>query len=596
MLEQLYSILNEFKNPKYFIEQGIYEKIRVFNNEKFEKKPSLDSEFFYEEVAFALMETQQENSLKGWESLCYGPIFSATNKDGSIISNPNIKHITPEMVSYWEKRSNEVDNPILQCRYAGLVWDFSQKLKNLKSNISFAHRFIDSITEMAHLGGDSFLKYKMERALRLAVSIDDQKRIISVRDAIIKYEDVHSEDNKAGTWGYSFDLLIGDKNLFCKVQLEKTQEEKIINELERKLKILSDKNLDSFNPHFVEHLIMRLVPYYKNKNDLKNKKRVLLIYKDSFLNGIKNNTVLAGSIWLEKVRKILFQYNLSKEAKDLESDIRTLQKEDLKYLKKMEVPVQIPRQEIDNYINELDKQSLSEALKYIAFSFIPNKEQSKDTVLKISKEYPLSFLFTKSIMDYTGRVVAKIEPIKEDLEGHIVHQISQSMQLKLHLIGLGLSHLERNKSLNENTLSEHLFKSPVFLETHHQIIKEGLTAYFNKNYIASCSILISQIESAIREVVLVAGGEIYRPAKNSKEAGFELRSLRALLRDEKFTKVFEKFNNNIPDFFKIILIDKRALNLRNSICHGHSPSTHLNQGVAIHIIHILLILSILRKK
>ena len=439
------------------------------------------------------------------------------------------------------------------------------------------------------------MKYKLERGLRLVVSLNDQQRIISIRDAVIKYEDAHSEDNKLGTWGYSYNLLIGNKDLYRKVQLGEKQENRIIQELEKKLKKFSDRDSENLNPHSVEHIVTKLAPYYKDKNDKENMKRVLLMYRDSFLYGIKNNLVMAGSHWLEKIRKILFQYGLSEEAKELESNIRILQKEDLNYLQKIETSVKIPQAEIDNYISELDRRNLSEALNCIALSFVPNKKQAKDIVFKTAKEHPLQARISQSIMDHTGRVVATIGPLESDLEGHIVHHISQSMKMNLSFIELGLRHLEKNKSLNANSLSEHLLKSSVFTQASHPIIKQGLIAYFNENYIVSCSVLIHQIESAIRELISVAGGTIYQPSNNSRETGFELKSLGALLRDEIFTKVFEKLNSDIPDFFRILLVDKRSLNIRNSIYHGHFPATFLNKGIAIHIIHILLILSILRK-
>ena len=272
-------------------------------------------------------------------------------------------------------------------------------------------------------------------------------------------------------------MLIGDQSLYRKVRLEKKQEDKIIKELERKLKNFSDKNLTIFNPHSVEYIVEKLVSYYKDKNDTENMKRVLLIYRDSFLHGIKNNLVMVGSHWLEKIRKILFQYNLPKEAKELESKIRFLQEEDLKYFQKHEIPIQIPKQEINDYISKLDEGDISEALNCIGLSFIPNKEIAKDIVLKTAKEHPFSFRISQSIMDHKGRIVAHIGPVENDLEGHIVRQISQSMELNLSLIALGLSHLEKHKSLNANSLSDHLFKSPVFPKANHQIIKEGLTAY-----------------------------------------------------------------------------------------------------------------------
>ena len=84
----------------------------------------------------------------------------------------------------------------------------------------------------------------------------------------------------------------------------------------------------------MEYIVTKLAPYYRDKNDTKNMKRVLLIYKDSFLYGIDNHCIMMGSHWLEKVRKILFQYGLSKEAKKLETKIKKPSKRRFKNVEK----------------------------------------------------------------------------------------------------------------------------------------------------------------------------------------------------------------------------------------------------------------------
>ena len=502
------------------------------------------------------------------------------------------------MLSYWETRANEVSNPILQCRYSGLVWDFSLKIRGKKANISLAYKFIDSIIKMAELGGDPVLKYKFERALKLAVSINDQKRILSLKDTIIKYEDTHSEDNKPGTWGYSFDLLIGNKDLYKKIQLKEEQESQIIKKLEEKLIKFSDKDSKSFDSYYLdEHIISRLVFYYnKNQNNRSNLKRVLLIYRDSFLYGLKKGLVISGSFWLEKIRKILFQYRFSQEAKVLEEKLRFYQTEDLKSLNKFETSIKFSKENIDNCIKQLDEVSLSQALNIIAIDIIPDKDKHKNSILEIAKKHPLAFMFQGNIIDHTGRKVSEIGPLEKDLDGHIVHEIKLSLQLIFPVIELGLNHLEKNKSLNADKLLEHLFKSPFFLETRRQIIKKGLIAYFNKDYISSCSILIPQIEAIIRNIISIAGGAIYESTKSLNEKGFKLRPLGALLRDEIFYKIFEELNKNIPLYFQILLTDKRGFNFRNSICHGDFPDNHFNKFVATYIILILLIFRFLKKR
>ena len=590
MIEKLYDILNQFK-PMFLIESKIYGEISAFINKEFkEKTPPLNSPLYYESTAFAFME--DGNRPEEWGDVFYSPLCGRVDPIAKKyqFSSPDITDITHEMLSYWEKRASEASNPILQCRYAGLVWDFSPKITGKKANISLAHKFIDSIIETANLGGDPFLKYKLKRALQLAVSINNEERISSLRDAVIKYEETHSEDDKAGTWGYSFDLLIGDKDLSKKACLTKEQESKIIKKLEERL--TTDSNGNKEDPHHVEGVVSRLAPYYNRNQDRANLKRVLLTYRDSVLSGLKKGRVISGSHWLEKVRKILFQYSLSQEAKAIEKALRFYQKEDPWNRETFEISVEIPKKEVEDYKKRLEEASLSDALKKIAVSFIPDKDQSKEIVLKTAREHPLSFMILSRVMDHSGRKVAEIGPLEDDLDGHIVRQMQQSIQLSLPWIKLALDHLEKTKSLNANTLSECLFESP-FLEERRQIIKEGLNAYFNKNYITSCSILIPQIEAAIREITAKAGGEIYKsPQLNEK--GFVLRPLGSLLRDEGFYKIFE--NKNIPIYFRILLTDKRGFNFRNDICHGNFPGNHFTKEVAIYIIHLLLILSMLRQE
>ena len=277
----------------------------------------------------------------------------------------------------------------------------------------------------------------------------------------------------------------------------------------------------------------------------------------------------------------------------MESQIISLQKEELKYFKKQEVSIKIPTPVINNYISELEKKDLSEALNYIGLSFIPNEEIAKNTIFEIEKKHPFLFRIQKYIKDHKGREVAQIRPLKDDLKDNIIHHINQLRNVYSYCFWQGLYYLEKNKSLNASTLAQHLFKSPVFPKENHQIIKEGLTSYFNKNYIASCSILIPQIESAVRELIFINGGKIYKPPTDSQDKGFVLKPLGALLRDNIFIKTCEKINKDIPLFFSMVLVDKRALNLRNNVCHGDFPASFFNPEIAIYIIHILLILSLL---
>ena len=589
--KKFYSILEESITMTFRPESNIKKKIDKFKNEhpEFEFK-----ELEYELMALDFLEgvVSDLSDIPEWGNTFYKPFMG--NKDhltGKWLSYyPDIKNIPYEMIDYWERRSKESKNLILKCRYSGLVWDFSMKIKNKKSDISMVHIFIDSIIELARFGGKgSFLKYKLRRALEVAVSIKDQRRINLVRDAIIAYEDTHSADDKAGTWGYAFDLLIGDRSLSKKVILEQAQEHHIIKELERRLKKFSKKN-DNFNELPVEGATGRLLLYYKKKDDKQNLKRIALVFKDYMLYVAKKYDGFVGSHKLEKLRKILLQYSFQEEAHSLESHIRVAQKDSLRVFKEYTFSGEISKEYVDNYYRNLDQGGLFDALNGIAINLIPDKKQSKKIVIENFKNNPLHMLISQSILDHEGRVVGVIDPINQDLEGHIARELFYSIKYKnLFHLKLGFEYLIKNRGLNTQSLSEHLFKCPFFEEKYRSIILKGLDAFFEKNHIACCSILAPQIESVIRCLIVSSGGFIYNQE-------MKLKLLGNLLRDDIFISLFDNLNKNIPDYFKITLVDERGFNIRNRICHGYLPSGQFNENTAFLLIHLLLILSIFRKK
>ena len=128
----------------------------------------------------------------------------------------------------------------------------------------------------------------------------------------------------------------------------------------------------------------------------------------------------------------------------------------------------------------------------------------------------------------------------------------------------------------------------IFEEKYHSIALKGLDAFFEKNHIACCSVLAPQIESVIRCFVVSSGGSIYNQE-------MKLKLLGSLLRDNTFVSLFDNLNNNIPDYFKIVLVDERGFNIRNLISHGYLPAGQFNENTSFLLIHLLLILSIFRK-
>ena len=214
MIEKIYELLKEFKEPTDLMEFDIYENISsCIQKEMKDQKLDLNSEAFYELTAFRLSMTQiEQNELEEWEGLIYAPFFYTRDKSGKLISDPDIKNITPDMIDYWKKRCFETDNyPILQFRYASLVWAFSLKIKDVRADILFAQKFIDSAKTIAFLDKNKpekvymdHILLKLENALKTAIDINDSLRVLSIKDTIIEYETIHAKDDLPWNMGAFF--------------------------------------------------------------------------------------------------------------------------------------------------------------------------------------------------------------------------------------------------------------------------------------------------------------------------------------------------------------------------------------------------------
>ncbi|ADH60473.1 conserved hypothetical protein [Thermoanaerobacter mathranii subsp. mathranii str. A3] len=193
-------------------EAMIVDKINRFIQKEFEQKPP--NTILWEQLAFAFIEDYPKDK-SNWGTY-FGPMATFSNKEGQIIEYPSIFEITPEIIHYWEQRTQESKHPILKARYSNLVWDFSEKIINKKPHYSFAQIYVDSVIEIACKDLHEYeidTIQKLKRALSLALAINDKDRIEKLKDAIINYEKKIAENDKPGLWGFSYELLVRDKKI-----------------------------------------------------------------------------------------------------------------------------------------------------------------------------------------------------------------------------------------------------------------------------------------------------------------------------------------------------------------------------------------------
>lgn len=515
----------------------------------------------------------------------FGPTLGVSDKDGNFVGAPDISQLNPEMIEYWENRARKTQHPILRARYAGLVWDFSQKVTQNNPSIEMAHARIDAIIDIA---SDNLHKFEthtidlLEHALALACQINDTSRIARVRDAVIAYENNTTIDEGIRIWVFSYDLLMKHK----KVPLTEEIQNNIIVKLEDRLEQII--NAESHDPWSAEAAALRLADYYRSMDDKSAIKRVLLSYGGIFETMAQKAAPMLAQAWLEGVCTKYRDFGLNDEADRILQKIHELGPDVRDSLKPISVETEITQEDIDQYVDTMVEGNLMNALQRIAFYHLPHKDEVINQIDLLKDKSLIMSLFTTKIQDYDGHSIASIGPVEDDLEGHIVRHMTQNIQFYTIFLRQAMSELCKRHELTSDKLSDYLLDTPLFDTECELLLREGLSAYFDEKPMSCIHILIPQVEAAIRKLVQTLGQTVLR---FNRLGGQDLRTLDNLLRD---AAIMDQFGEDIPLYLRVLFTDRRGINLRNNVCHGICPVGLFNMPMADRVVHSLLLLSMVR--
>ncbi|QTA38513.1 DUF4209 domain-containing protein [Thermosipho ferrireducens] len=282
-------------------------------------------------------------------------------------------------------------------------------------------------------------------------------------------------------------------------------------------------------------------------------------------------------------------YYLKNEAKKVLIKIKELNQEILSELSEIEISIKISSEKFKKAIDKVVEGELEAALEKIAMYFIPRKDETLELLKDILKKYPLSFLIPREIIDHKGRIIATVDPIREDIDGHSIFQIPQNMQINSFLLHETVITLKNKFNLNTETVVEYLYNSPIFEDERKEFFIRGIGTYLNNDYLVAIHILVPQIEALVRNLAQIIGVPILT---QNRFNGFNYKTLYGLLSDEKIIAVLSE---DMCLYLKALFTDVRGWNIRNDVCHGISDLQSFNQVVADRVFHVLICLALLRE-
>lgn len=522
------------------------------------------------------------------DSNYFGPLIFGINSDGLKLGFPDTSHVTPGILEYWSQRANACNHPVLKARYSGLVWEFSREIVKCPAHVSMARLRIDSVASIAAAGchkDQVAVVTMLDHALQLAIRINDKVRIASLRDLIIAYEDRIAEDRKGGTWGFSYAILYKKKN----IGLTEKQKAKIIHDLETRLERLSSPPDNSPpDPWAAEHAAIRLAEHYRASSASEDVKRVLLKYGSAFEPLCQSASPLLVFGWLQQLHEIYNRFDLKQESQQLRQRLHALGPEMVREFAPMPIPMP-KREQIEEYIAHLLDGRREEVVMRIIGGYLPQRHDIEQKVRQLTKDAPFFASITSEPTDSQGRPLARIGSVTEDIEGRILHQISEDMSLLAPALRLTLRAWSERFEWNSEALVEYLRCSPLFTEDRMPLLREGANAYFQGNALIATHLWIPQVEEAIRLLAKLNDGDVLKP---NRVGGLNFKVLDELLRE---SKVVEALSEDIVLYLRALFTDSRGWNLRNNICHGLLPAEKVSLELADRVLHSLLILGAIRE-
>lgn len=547
-----------------------------------------------EQIAFAFT-TRRAADGGAWGTY-FQPSLSETASDGAVYHSPNLDDVGVEVLAHWAARAKTAQHSVLVARYADLVWDVSPwvtKAKRSREAFECSRLAIDRYIAASKIDDGTVwheTSDNLARALNLAAAVDDPTRIAEAVRANIDFVERTADDARIRAYCFLFDNLFPQGRA---PQLAPEQERAVIDALETKLAKMTTPGsaweVDPFEPRDVG---MRLASYYERKGLSEDRSRVIRAVGGAFERRAKIGNPLVGVMDLKQAREFYALAGLRSDAERVQLEAQRLGPEAEKHLVPTTVYHEIPKEDVESFLNAITKDGLEHALQRLVVLHLPEQGEVARTAEDIAKDHPMYELFVAaSVQMAHGHIEADIGDSAGDPDGLMVHRTAQALQLQAPWISWVFERLVRD-GLTPSHVLAFVEKCPLFRADRLKLVRQGVEAHFVGDYVQAIHVLIPQIEHGIVSLAPLSGKPSNKPHRTGRGV-MQFKSLDDMLARNAWP-IAEVVGENLRMYFRSALAHPKGLNIRNDVCHGLWAAANFTRTVSERVLHVLLSLSLLR--
>lgn len=543
----------------------------------------------------------QDAEREPW-GIYWSPLASGTLKDGSAFYSPDVSDVDEEIVTHWMERVRTLVHPVIRARYADLSWEIGRYLRRpaeRRQNPAKPPLAMDIPAALAYAAVDGYLDAAeraliedeygswvlIDRAIGLTLSLGDAARAKRAKDALFGYYHRKAAEGTKFHWARLNDLVDDRESA---LSLNEAEHREIIQSLETALTIHSDSsNKERFDPHQATDAADRLIK--RLGNNPTEIQRVVKRAAEAFEEAAKNASGILAIAWLEDLIPRYRNAGLAEDAARVERAIRSRAEQARGEMKQISVPVEIPKEELDQWADAIVGSTLKEGLGRIAVNCMMREDEAQKNVQELVEHSPLLSMMSISVMGSDGFTAATVRSVEDDLEGRSIQHAADRFNWNAPLLYYAFNRLKEKHGCDLDAMVAYLNDAPCFAAGREALLREGLAAWIAEDAVKAIHVLVPQLEAACRDLLATIGAPIRK--FNPQTGGFEVIGLGAVLDHQAFRAGVPR---DIRFHLRALYCDARGINLRNHLAHGIAHVGLFGMGLANWVVHSLLLLATLR--
>jgi len=496
---------------------------------------------------------------------------------------PDIKWVDAEVIAYWQSRTTAARHPLMRARYADLVWDLWKAVGGQRPHVEVARTAIDgyiSASQLAETEHFMEVSKQLARALQLALAIGDKKRVEAARDAMFAFF-----GRVDGPYGWM--ILWNTLDRFSKLVPTPVQWECLTAGLERQIQHV-DSLPEGVQPAGTTEMAGRLAQYYRKNNRENDARRVILAAGRAVERQAAGVNAMLAHAWLDHVYVLYTTYGLREDAQRVLLTSREKATEAQANMPTMSIAFTIDKEEFEKYLDDATAGNLDETLARIAAHHLPDLAQVRARVEEQKRAHPLiSMVSTTKLSE--GQAVARTGPAGSDPEGALVAALAQDIVVISPFLTGAFDRTREKHGLTSEMLVSFLHRSPIFQSEFRDLMSQGVDAYMAGDHVKAISVLVPQIENALRRYLQLLGQPPNKDWRGDATTKLE-KNLNDILEREQVIK--DALGEGVHLYLLTFLADPRGHNLRNRLGHGLMTAADFRREISDRVLHILLVLAL----